>query len=163
GRETASCVHVAIDSAYRGHFVLKGALRPEVDVLIRQLRGNYSLVLLSGDQPREMERFRALLGKQARLEFNQSPFDKLNVIRELPTIRGGARTVMMVGDGLNDAGALRQADVGVAVVEKVGSFSPASDVIVDAAQLPRLAEVLSFSRRAAQVVKAGFMVSGLYN
>jgi Cu+-exporting ATPase len=51
----------------------------------------------------------------------------------------------------------------VAVVEKVGSFSPASDVIVDAAQLPRLAEVLSFSRRAAQVVKAGFMVSGLYN
>ena len=161
--ETASCVHVAIDNEYRGRFVLQGALRPEVDVLIGRLRGSYSLVLLSGDQPREMERFQALLGSKARLEFNQSPFDKLNVIRELQTVGGGARNVMMVGDGLNDAGALRQADVGVAVVEKVGSFSPASDVIVDAAQLARLAEVLSFSRRAAQVVKAGFMVSGLYN
>jgi Cu+-exporting ATPase len=51
----------------------------------------------------------------------------------------------------------------VAVVEKVGTFSPASDVILEAAQLPRLAEVLEFSRRAAGVVRAGFVVSGLYN
>src|SRR4030095_8161820 len=70
---------------------------------------------------------------------------------------------MMVGDGLNDAGALQQADVGVAVVEQVGTFSPASDVILDAAQLPRLSEVLAFSRCAARVVRAGFVVSGLYN
>ena len=94
------------------------------------------------------------------MEFNQSPHDKLNVIREL---QAAGRKVMMVGDGLNDAGALQQAEVGVAVVEKVGTFSPASDVILDAAQLPRLAEVLTFSRRAARVVRAGFVVSGLYN
>ena len=64
---------------------------------------------------------------------------------------------------MNDAGALKQADVGVAVVEKVGTFSPASDVILDATQLPRLAEVLAFAQRAARVVRAGFVVSGLYN
>jgi Cu+-exporting ATPase len=84
----------------------------------------------------------------------------LNFIRELQE-RG--RRVMMVGDGLNDAGALKQADVGVAVVEQVGVFSPASDVILDAAELPRLASVLKFCRRAAGVVRAGFVVSSLYN
>ncbi len=155
-----SAVHVAIDGHYRGGFVLEGALRPEVDALIQRLRGTYQLVLLSGDNARDAERFRTLLGKTARVEFNQSPHDKLNVIRELQT---AGRRVMMVGDGLNDAGALQQAEVGVAVVEKVGTFSPASDVILDAAQLPRLAEVLAFSRRAARVVRAGFVVSGLYN
>ena len=155
-----SAVHVAIDGHYRGGFVLEGALRPEVDALIQRLRGTYQLVLLSGDNARDAERFRALLGKTARVEFNQSPHDKLNVIREL---QAAGRKVMMVGDGLNDAGALQQAEVGVAVVEKVGTFSPASDVILDAAQLPRLAEVLAFSRRAARVVRAGFVVSGLYN
>jgi Cu+-exporting ATPase len=155
-----SAVHVAIDGQHRGGFILEGTLRPEVDALIRQLRGSYQLVLLSGDNAQEADRFRALLGARARVEFNQSPHDKLNVIREL---QAAGRRVMMVGDGLNDAGALQQAEVGVAVVEKVGTFSPASDVILDAAQLPRLADVLAFSRRAAQVVRAGFMVSGFYN
>jgi Cu+-exporting ATPase len=58
---------------------------------------------------------------------------------------------------------LQQADVGVAVVEQIGTFSPASDVILDAAQLPRLAEVLGFARSAARVVRAGFVISALYN
>jgi Cu+-exporting ATPase len=155
-----STVHVAIDGRYRGCFTLESSVRPEVDGLIRHLRGSYDLVLLSGDNARDAQRFRALLGEQARVEFNQSPFDKLKVIRVL---QAAGHKIMMVGDGLNDAGALRQADVGVAVVEKVGTFSPASDVILEAAQLPRLAEVLEFSRRAAGVVRAGFVVSGLYN
>jgi Cu+-exporting ATPase len=155
-----SAVHVAIDGRYRGWFTLESSVRPEVDALIRRFRVNYELVLLSGDNARDAQRFRALFGDQARVEFNQSPFDKLTVIREL---QAAGRKVMMVGDGLNDAGALKQADVGVAVVEKVGIFSPASDVILDATQLPRLAEVLAFSRRAARVVRAAFVVSGCYN
>jgi Cu+-exporting ATPase len=155
-----SAVHVAIDGCMRGCFVLESALRPEVGALIERLRGHYQLVLLSGDNARDAQRFTSLFGGKARVEFNQSPFDKLSVIRELQT---AGRTVMMVGDGLNDAGALKQADVGMAVVDRVGTFSPASDVILDATQLPRLAEVLAFSRRAARVVRTGFVVSGLYN
>jgi Cu+-exporting ATPase len=115
---------------------------------------------LSGDNERESARFRKIFGGDAILKFNQSPADKLNFIRELQH-RG--RKVMMVGDGLNDAGALKQAEVGVAVVEKIGVFSPASDVILDAAQVPKLAQVLDFSRRSARVVRAGFVISALYN
>ena len=153
-------VFVAIDGAMRGAFALENSLRPEVAQLIAQLGGRFELALLSGDNEREAARFKNIFGARAVLKFNQSPADKLNFIRELQA-RG--RKVMMVGDGLNDAGALKQADVGVAVVEQVGIFSPASDVILDAAELPRLARVLAFSRSAARVVRVGFVISALYN
>ena len=156
----AAGAQVAIDGRWRGGFALENTLRPEVAELIAQLGNRFELALLSGDNEREAARFQTLFGERATLRFNQSPADKLHFIRDLQR-RG--RRVMMVGDGLNDAGALRQADVGVAVVEQMGVFSPASDVILDAAQLPRLARVLEFSRHSARVVRAGFLISGLYN
>lgn len=153
-------VHVAINGKYRGGFTLENSLRPEVEDLIVQLGGRFKLVLLSGDNPREEARFRKIFGEGTVLRFNQSPSDKLNYIRDLQQ-RG--KRVMMVGDGLNDAGALKQADIGVAVVERIGVFSPASDVILDAAELPRLVRVLALSRQTLQVVRAGFLVSAIYN
>jgi Cu+-exporting ATPase len=156
----AASVAVAIDGNFFGAFTFENSLRPEVAQLLAQLGGRFELALLSGDNEREAARFQKLFGENAILKFNQSPADKLNFIRELQA-RG--RMVMMVGDGLNDAGALKQADVGVAVVEQIGIFSPASDVILDAAELPRLARVLAFSRNAASVVRAGFFISALYN
>jgi Cu+-exporting ATPase len=153
-------VAVAIDGIFFGAFTFENSLRPEVAQLIAQLGGRFELALLSGDNERESARFQKLFGERAILKFNQSPADKLNFVRELQS-RG--RKVMMVGDGLNDAGALKQAEVGVAVVEQIGVFSPASDVILDAAELPRLAKVLQFSRSTARVVRAGFVISALYN
>jgi Cu+-exporting ATPase len=155
-----SSVAVAIDGTLRGAFALENSLRPEVAELISQLGGKYELALLSGDNEREAARFKKLFGERATLRFNQSPADKLDFIREL---QQHGKKVMMVGDGLNDAGALKQAEVGVAVVEQIGVFSPASDVILDAAELPKLARVLEFSRRAALIVRTGFVISTCYN
>jgi Cu+-exporting ATPase len=73
------------------------------------------------------------------------------------------RVVMMVGDGLNDAGALKQSDVGAAVVENVGAFSPASDIILSAENIPQLHSVLRFSKGAVTIVRLSFLVSTLYN
>jgi Cu+-exporting ATPase len=156
----ASTVYLAMDGDFRGVFMLENSLRREVEKLISQASGQFELALLSGDNERQAARFHELFGADAILKFNQSPTDKLNFIREL---QGRGRRVMMVGDGLNDAGALKQADVGVAVVERIGIFSPASDVILDAAELPGLIQVLEYSRQAARVVRAGFGISALYN
>ena len=158
--ETGSTVHVATDGKYRGHFVLTAAVRPEMEKLIAGLDGRHPVALLSGDNERERGRFATLFGHRAELRFNQTPLDKLNFIKRQ---QDAGRTVMMVGDGLNDAGALQQSDVGVAVVENVSAFSPASDVIAEAGMVPRLAQVLRYARQSARVVRAAFMISALYN
>ena len=155
-----SVVHVAIDGKYRGHFQLATAVRPEADRLVSGLEGRASVALLSGDNDTERNAFSALLGRDAELRFNQSPLDKLAFIK---CRQSAGKTVMMVGDGLNDAGALRQADVGVAVVESVSAFSPASDVILAAGMVTRLAEVLDYATRSLRVVRAAFWISAAYN
>ena len=155
-----SVVYVAMDGKYRGCFVLASALRPETGRLVAKLTADYELALLSGDNEKEREAFRELFGREAHLHFNQSPLNKLGFIRDLQVAH---RKVMMVGDGLNDAGALKQSDVGMAVVENVSAFSPASDVILTAGMVPRLAEVLRFAKQSVRVVRAAFWISAAYN
>jgi Cu+-exporting ATPase len=155
-----SIVALAIDGVFRGAFVAGNALRPESDGLLRHLGQRYEIGLLSGDNEKDRERFRGLFGDGAELRFNQSPLEKLDFIRGLQ--RSG-RTVMMVGDGLNDAGALKQSDVGVAVVERVGAFSPASDIILAADLVPRLGRILDFARSSTRIVRVSFGISAAYN
>jgi Cu+-exporting ATPase len=145
---------------FRGAFVLSHCLRPETERLLRQLGEHYELALLSGDNESERERFSNVFPPAAKLQFDQSPLDKLEFIR---TLQKAGRTVMMVGDGLNDAGALKQSDVGVAVVERIGAFSPASDVILEASQVPCLLRIISFARNSIRIVRISFGVSALYN
>jgi Cu+-exporting ATPase len=155
-----SVSYLAIDGAFRGAFELASALRPDTGQLLSQLGKHYEIALLSGDNEKERERFRSLFGSDARLQFNRSPLEKLGFIRQL---QDSGKIVMMVGDGLNDAGALKQSDVGVAVVEKAGAFSPASDVILEAAQVPRLFKMLLLARSATRIVRISFAISALYN
>jgi Cu+-exporting ATPase len=157
---SGSVVHITLDGKHRGWFELGAALRPQAGQLIAHLAADCELALLSGDNAQERAKFQQLFGADARLHFNQSPLNKLEFIREL---QKSGRTVMMVGDGLNDAGALRQSDVGVAVVERVSTFSPASDVILHAGAVSRAGALLDFSRHTVRVIRAGFIVSGLYN
>jgi Cu+-exporting ATPase len=102
----------------------------------------------------------ALFPSGASLRFGQSPIDKLAFVKRL---QQAGKRVMMVGDGLNDAGALRQSDAGVAVIEQTGAFSPASDVIVPAARVRDLPGLLRLSQRAGIIVRLCFGISALYN
>jgi P-type Cu+ transporter len=155
-----SGVCVAIDGMVRGTFVLGNSLRADIGDLFQKLSVQYKLALLSGDNESDRERFGKLFGGDRIMRFNQSPLDKLNFIQGA---HDAGSTVMMVGDGLNDAGALQQSDVGVAVVEKIGTFSPASDVILEASQVTRLHEILKFAQSSARIVRLSFGVSAAYN
>lgn len=155
-----SAVHVAIDRQHRGCFQLSSALRSGTDGLLAELQGQFELALLSGDNDRDRDRFRRWFGPAAELHFQQSPLEKLARIRQR---QQAGRTVLMVGDGLNDAGALQQSDVGVAVVEDLSAFSPASDVILSAERVGELGRVMRFSRISVAVVRASFLISAVYN
>jgi Cu+-exporting ATPase len=154
----SAVVHVAIERRYRGAFLFGNAPRADVMNSVARLKRGYDLALLSGDSERQKALFTDLFGEKAW--FQQSPWEKLEQVVRLQ--KSGAK-VMMVGDGLNDAGALRQSDVGIAVVEHIHAFSPASDVIVPARSLPLLPEVLQFSRAAVKIVRLSFLLSSLYN
>lgn len=159
-RQMGTCAHLAIDGQYRGVFLLPNAVRDGAAQMISALDSKYHLALLSGDNERERANFAKMFGPTAVLMFNQGPLDKLDYIREL---QASGRRPMMIGDGLNDAGALKQSDVGVAVVESIGAFSPASDIIMRADIAPRLHTILRFSKGATRIVKLSFGVSTAYN
>jgi Cu+-exporting ATPase len=94
------------------------------------------------------------------MHFSQQPVDKLNRIADLQS--QGCR-VVMIGDGLNDSGALAKADVGIAVSDEVNVFTPASDIIIDAAKLIHLDSILKAAKQSVQIIRYAFALSLLYN
>lgn len=152
--------YVWIDGVVRGAFMMQTKLRPGLNALLKNLSQNVKLHLITGDSER------ASFGRQVdqnlffTKRFSQSPEEKLLAIQNL---RQAGATVMMIGDGLNDAGALRASDVGVAVTDGVHAFAPACDVIMLTDQLKNLTKIMDFSRATLRVLRANIAVSLVYN
>ena len=155
-----SGVCVAIDGCLRGRFSLRQEFRADVQGMVRRLGRHRDLAVLTGDHEGRRAGLTEVFGESIPLHFRQQPEDKLSYVRDIQA--AGAR-VMMVGDGLNDAGALRQSDVGVAVCEDVTAFSPACDAILDADEVPHLARFVDFARSTVAVVMVSFFLSVVYN
>lgn len=150
---------IAIDGKVRGYFEFQNQYRSGLTEVIHEL-GSYQLAVVSGDNASEQQRLARMFPQNAALQFGQSPKDKLNFIHQLQLT--GAH-VMMLGDGLNDAGALKQSHVGVSISENVNNFSPACDVIMHSDMFSNLPAVLQFSKQAVYVVKGAFAISFMYN
>ena len=126
------------------------------------MKKKYKLTVLSGDNAAEEINLESIFSGQATIRFNQSPQEKLNFINELKSQNLKAK-VLMLGDGLNDAGALKQADVGVAVSENTSQFTPACDAILDSNEIHKLHKFIQYARSGKKVITWSFILSILYN
>jgi Cu+-exporting ATPase len=155
-----TAVHVKIGEHYFGKYIFNNQYREGLSELFSKLSSQYQLKVLSGDNEGERSLLESILPKGTEMIFNQKPEQKLQFIKEL---QEQGRNVMMVGDGLNDAGALAQSNVGVSISENVNVFSPACDAILDAKQFQKLNYFLKLSKKAITTIKMSFTLSLLYN
>jgi Cu+-exporting ATPase len=156
-----SKVFVKINGEWRGYFVFRNSYRKEIEALTQNLwNKGYDLHLLSGDNAGEAPYLVKYFLKNEKMHFNQSPHNKWEFVKIL---QKSGKKVMMLGDGLNDAGALQKADVGIAVTENIAYFTPASDAILDASALGKLSGFLALAQKTMKVIKQSFGISLIYN
>ena len=156
-----SMVCLAINGIFKGLFKINHTYRKGIDLMVAQLKNKgYHLHLLSGDHPTERANLLKIMGHDIPMLFEQSPADKLQYIERLQ--REGHR-VMMVGDGLNDAGALKKSNVGIAVTDQTHLFTPASDAILEGNQINGLSDLIDYAKKAKLIIVLIFILSLIYN
>ncbi|MBW7468441.1 Cu+-exporting ATPase [Pontibacter aydingkolensis] len=152
-------VYVSWNGMLLGYYTFYNVYRDGLKSILHDL-GDKKIAVLSGDNNHEEARLRELLGPEAELVFNQSPVQKLESIQAFQAMH---HKVLMVGDGLNDAGALKQSDAGIALTNSVTNFSPSCDAILDATAFDKLSKFLAFSKKTMSLILATFAVSLVYN
>lgn len=153
-------VYISFDNYMAGKFLISNIYRPDIQAAIKELLPNYELSVLSGDDEGEKKNLEEIFDDTSRIRFRQSPAEKLDFIKLIQSL---GKKALMIGDGLNDAGALAQSNVGIAVTENIGSFSPACDAIMDANVLQKIPSFLKFSRQSIKIIILSFIISFLYN
>lgn len=155
--ETA--VYISKNNQFLGKYIFKNEYRDNLKNLFTKLT-QYKIYILSGDNSSEENQLKEIIPNCSSMAFNQSPEDKLNYIQNL---QDQGSKVIMLGDGLNDAGALKQSNVGIAISDDSNSFTPSSDVIMNGEKVTQLNHYLDVCKGSITIVKLTFVISFLYN
>ncbi len=150
----------SVNGVYRGSYLISNKYRSGIGNVIALLKRKYEILLLSGDNNSENAALADLNFSKNEMHFNQSPVEKRRHISEL---QQHGKKVLMIGDGLNDAGALLQSDFGVSVADDINNFSPACDAVMDSKYLAGLPEFIQYSKFATIVVLFSYTISIFYN
>ncbi len=157
---SGSRVYLSINDEFLGCFIVKNMYREGLEKIVSSLGSQFELIILSGDNESEANYLRTLFGEKTRMFFNQKPEDKLNYIKKLQSQH---KKVLMIGDGLNDAGALMQSNVGIAISDDTNNFSPACDAVLSGKQFTLLKELIKYCRKEKTIIYASFTLSIIYN
>ena len=157
----ATLIYVAVDGAAAGLLALADALRPDSAQMVRAVRDQgVEPVLLTGDNEAAARAIAAQVGISL-LRFQCLPEEKLRFIGQS---QGEGKPICMIGDGVNDAPALKLADVGLAM----GGIG--SDIAVDAADIAlvnddirELPHLLALSRRMMRTIRINLVLSMALN
>ena len=158
-----SVAHLTINNEYFGYFLAPNTYREGMENMVKNLSNQFETYLLSGDNNAEEKQLENWFGKyenSQKLYFNCSPHQKLAFIQSL---QNKGKKVLMIGDGLNDAGALKQADVGLVITENTLNFTPMSDGILRADKLKDLPKYLNMSQFGMNLIKFSYVFSLMYN
>ncbi|MFZ9661486.1 MAG: heavy metal translocating P-type ATPase [Chitinophagaceae bacterium] len=154
-------IHIQFGDEWKGRFIVSNKYRDGIKELADELeKEKIQMEILSGDNDYEKQNLEALFGKDVMMKFRQSPQDKLN---EVISLQNAGKRVMMLGDGLNDAGALMKSEVGIAVTDSSNLFSPASDGILDGGNVSKIGKMIQFAKDGKKIVTVSFILSILYN
>lgn len=159
--EGYSLLYLAVDGKLAGLIVMEDPLRPESPELIRRLRlmGVEHILMLTGDDVRTAS---AVAGKLGITEYCAQvlPEDKARVVREL---KAEGRTVLMLGDGINDSPALSSADVGVTLRDGADLAREVADVVLMGGSLHDLVTALELGRGAMRRIQFNFAATMALN
>ena len=153
-------VFLAFDDMVRGFFKISNSYRENLKEVISALQNDYKLSLLSGDNDSERKLLTDYFNPETEMLFKQSPFDKLKCIEKM---QENGEQVLMIGDGLNDAGALKKSNVGISIAENINNFSPACDGILDSQSFNKLDDFIKFSKTSKNIIIISFIISFFYN
>ena len=153
-------IYIQIDDHYMGCFNFRQKWRLGLKELFSNLGSKLNMHLLSGDQDTEREFLLPAFPWAEQMHFQQSPQEKLDYIK---TLQENNNQVMMLGDGLNDAGALKQSELGIAVTDNINNFSPGCDAILDGAAFNKLPNFIQQAKDAIKVIHISFGISLVYN
>jgi Cu+-exporting ATPase len=154
-------IYVSIGRTVKGYFSISNEYREGIkNIAARLKKSGYTLAVMSGDHSGEKENLEEIFGAGTKILFNQSPSDKLKFIQQLQQEN---KNVLMIGDGLNDAGALKQSNVGISISDDVNNFSPACDGILKATSFSSLNKILSSAKASRKIILTSFVIALLYN